>query len=88
MAVAGTRIKAMNNQNRNLTRGRLEKDLKKADERLESYLRQIDDADAEDPDGGPVVADLQGKIAKLRERRAALDARRSIWRKAVEGSCP
>ncbi len=58
----GTRIKAVNNVNRNFTRAKLERELKSAEERLERYLRQMDEADADDAGGGPVV-DLEGKIA-------------------------
>ena len=71
VAVDGTRIKAVNNVNRNFTRAKLERELKSAEERLECYLRQMDEADA-DATGGGVVVDLEGKIAALRERRATL----------------
>ena len=71
LAVDGTRIKAVNNVNRNFTRAKLERELKSAEGRLERYLRQMDEADADDTGGG-VVVDLEGKIAALRERRATL----------------
>ena len=71
LAVDGTRIKAVNNVNRNFTRAKLERELNSAEERLERYLRQMDEADADDTGGG-VVVDLEGKIAALRERRATL----------------
>ena len=71
LAVDGTRIKAVNNVNRNFTRAKLERELNSAEERLERYLRQMDEADADDAGGGAVV-DLEEKIAALRERRATL----------------
>jgi len=71
VAVDGTRIKAVNSVKRNFTRARLERELKRADERLERYLKQMDEADAGDAGGG-AVADVEGKIAALRERREAL----------------
>ena len=37
VAVDGTRIKTMNNPNRNFTRAKLQRELEKADERLERY---------------------------------------------------
>ncbi len=46
MAVDGPRIKAVNNVNRNFTQAKLERELKRADERLEHYLRDLDEADA------------------------------------------
>ena len=76
VAVDGTRIKAVNNPNRNFTRAKLKKELEKADERLDRYLKQMDEADADDSSGSVAVTDLQGKVAAIRERRAALSARR------------
>ena len=70
LAVDGTRIKAVNNVNRNFTRAKLERELNSAEERLERYMRQMDEADADD--AGGAVVDLEGKIAALRERRATL----------------
>jgi len=43
MAVDGTRIKAVNNKDRNFTRGSLEKFIAAADERLDDYLHRLDD---------------------------------------------
>ena len=60
LAVDGTRIKAVNNVNRNFTRAKLERELNSAEERLERYLRQMDEADADDTGGG-VVVDLEGR---------------------------
>lgn len=82
VAVDGTRIKAVNNVHRNFTRAKLERELKSAEERLERYLGQMDEADAEDDGGDGAVADLQGKIAALRERRATLRE----YRDKLEGS--
>ena len=59
LAVDGTRIKAVNNVNRNFTRARLERELKSAEERLERYLRQMDEADADDTGGGVVGYNVQ-----------------------------
>ena len=76
VAVDGTRIKAVNNPNRNFTRAKLERELERADERLDRYLKQMDEADADDSGGSASVTDLQRKIAAIRERRTALSARR------------
>ena len=76
VAVDGSRIRAVNNVNRNFTRVKLANELKQADERLDRYLRQMDEADADDPGCSAAVTDLQGKIAAIRERRATLRAHR------------
>src|ERR1700691_1732762 len=45
LAVDGTRIKAVNNKDRNFTRNSLEKFIRAADERLADYLERLDDAE-------------------------------------------
>ena len=75
VAVDGTRIKAVNNRDRNFTHNKLRRELQRADERLERYLKQMDEADTEDSDGRlRRVEELDRKIAALRERRASLEA--------------
>ncbi len=84
LAVDGTRIKAVNNVNRNFTRAKLERELSSAEERLERYLRQMDEADADDAGGGAVV-DLEAKIAALRERRTTLEGYRDKLEESGRG---
>ena len=43
LAVDGTRIKAVNNKDRNFTRNSLQDFIRAADERLDDYLRRLDD---------------------------------------------
>ena len=75
LAVDGTRIKAVNSRERNFTRANLKHRLKKVDERLERYLKEMDEADAQDPGGSTAsVNDLASKIESLRQRRATLQA--------------
>jgi len=45
LAVDGTRIKAVNNKDRNFTRNSLETFIRAADERLVDYLRRLDECD-------------------------------------------
>src|SRR5471032_1479183 len=45
LAVDGTRIKAVNNKDRNFTRASLEKFIRTSDERLAAYLKRLDDGD-------------------------------------------
>lgn len=77
IAVDGTRIKAVNNRDRNFTRAKLKAHLQRVDERLDRYLDQMNEADADDAGCSAVaVPDLQDKITSLRKRREALEAHR------------
>ena len=70
LAVDGTRIKAVNNKDRNFTRASLAEFIRLADAKLDDYLRRLDGADAaEAPAGGARVENLAEKIAAIRERR-------------------
>ena len=70
IAVDGTRIKAVNNKDRNFTRASLTRFIAQADARLADYLGRLDQGDAaEGRVGGSRTANLAEKIAALRERR-------------------
>src|ERR1051326_4823892 len=70
LAVDGTRIKAVNNKDRNFTRASLKEFIRLADARLDDYLQRLDHADAaETGTSGSRVANLAEKIAAVRERR-------------------
>jgi len=70
LAVDGTRIKAVNNKDRNFTRASLAEFIRLADEKLDDYLRRLDHSDAAEHDtGGARVENLAEKIAAVRERR-------------------
>jgi transposase len=70
LAVDGTRIKAVNNKDRNFTRASLTQFVKAADAKLEDYLQRLDKSDAtESTTGGSRVKNLTEKIAAIRERR-------------------
>src|ERR1700731_2890037 len=76
LAVDGTRIKAVNNKDRNFTRNSLAKFIRAADERLDDYLRRLDEGDVEEgqSSGGARTSNLAGKIAALREKRGRYGA--------------
>ena len=77
IAVDGTRIKAVNNRDRNFTRAKLKSQLQRIDKRLDHYLDQMNQADADDAGGSAVaVPDLQDKITSLRKRKEALETHR------------
>ena len=75
LAVDGTRIKAVNNKDRNFTRGALTKFIHEADKKLADYMKRLDegDADEERAEGGKG----RGKSgAKLAEKIAAIQGKR------------
>ena len=70
LAVDGTRIKAVNNKDRNFTRASLTEFIKLADAKLDDYLQRLDQSDASEiTTGGSRVKDLAEKIATIRQRR-------------------
>lgn len=72
LAVDGTRIKAVNNKDRNFTRAALTKFIREADERLTEYMKRLDDGDAQEKNtgsGGPRAQNLAEKIAAIKGKR-------------------
>ena len=70
LAVDGTRIKAVNNKDRNFTRASLAQFLKLADAKLADYLHRLDQGDVtENGTTGSRVENLAEKIAAIRKRR-------------------
>src|SRR5947209_16616631 len=70
LAVDGTRIKAVNNKERNFTRASLTKFVELADTKLDDYLQRLDQSDvAENKTSGSRVENLAEKIAAIRARR-------------------
>jgi transposase len=76
LAVDGTRIKAVNNKDRNFTRSSLQAFIRAADERLNEYLERLDHSDVEDgaTRGGARTKNLAEKIAALGEKRGRYQA--------------
>ena len=74
LAVDGTRIKAVNAKDRNFTKTGVTKAIREADERLERYLKQMDEGDSTDKaagaDGGGGLEDKLGeKIESIKAKR-------------------
>ena len=79
VAVDGTRIKAVNNKDRNFTRGALTTRVREADEKLAKYMGRLDAGDAdEEPASSGIGMDRDG--GKLAEKIAAIGARRDRHR--------
>jgi transposase len=75
LAVDGTRIKAVNNKDRNYTRGALTKFIREADEKLADYMKRLDESDADEEK----VANGNGsgrRDGKLAEKIAAIKGKR------------
>lgn len=71
LAVDGTRIKAVNNKDRNFTRGALTRFIREADEKLAAYMKRLDEGDADEEHVGNGRGD-----GKLAEKIAAIGAKR------------
>ena len=80
IAVDGTRIKAVNNRDRNFTRATLKRDLQRIDDQLERYLEQMNEADANAASGGGnSVADSAKPNAQVSWSTDRQSARAKIW---------
>src|SRR5205807_8410781 len=85
LAVDGTRIKAVNNKDRNFTTGSLQKFIEAADKKLEDYLKRLDAGDAEErATGGSRGENRTEKIEALRKKRSEYAAHRSALEKSGE----
>src|ERR1700723_2245904 len=76
LAVDGTRIKAVNNKDRNSTPASLREFIRTADERLNEYLERLDHGDVEDgaTGGGARTKNRAEKIAAFGEKRGRYQA--------------
>lgn len=80
VAIDGSKFKAVNNRDRNFTRGKMERRLAQIEESVARYLHQLDSADRQEPSPALTTRTtrLREKIARLRQemdRLAALEAR-------------
>ena len=75
LAVDGTRIKAVNSKDRNFTKNSLAKFIKAVDERLDEYLKRLDEDDAtEVGTDGSRTKNLAEKIEALQAKRGRYGA--------------
>ena len=85
LAVDGTRIKAVNNKDRNFTTGSLQKFIAAADKKLDDYLKRLDAGDAEErATGGSRVKNLAEKIEALNKKRGEYAAHLAALEKSGE----
>ena len=84
-AVDGTRIKAVNNKDRNFTTGSLQKFVEAVDKKLEDYLKRLDAGDAEEcATSGSRVKNLAEKIEALKKKRGEYAANLTALEKSGE----
>ena len=72
LAIDGTKVKAVNAADQNWTQTKLEKQAARLETRLGEYLAALEQADRDEaprPAAAPTAAQLQEKIARLRERQ-------------------
>jgi transposase len=72
VAIDGSKFKAVNAKERNFTQDKLAQLLQQIDQRVTSYLQELDGQDHQDEagtPGGAVADNVQGKIAALQQRQ-------------------
>ena len=69
LAVDGSKFRASNSRKRNYSAAKLKALIEKADERIEEYLKQLDEGDIEEEAKAVTVDALNKKIEKLKEIR-------------------
>ncbi len=76
VAIDGSKFKAVNSRDRNVTRGKMKRRLKEAENSVERYLQQLDSADRQEPSVARTMkkARLTDKIAMLKEETKRLRA--------------
>jgi transposase len=75
VGIDGSKFRAVNGKERNYTERRLTKRLQWIEEKIEKYLRALQQGDAaEDAAQSPTGAELQAKIATLQERQRKYEA--------------
>jgi len=73
VAIDGSKFKASNNRARNVTQRQLKRQLKDLDQKIDTYLHDLDDSDESEPDTPKLSAqELREKIEALKARRGQL----------------
>ena len=86
LAVDGTRIKAVNNMDKNFTRNSLEKFIKAVDERLEEYLKRLTKAMSRKPERTVRASRILLKRSRRCARSVVVTAR--CWRNSRKAARP
>jgi transposase len=71
VAIDGTKFKAVNSKRRNYSQKALQRAIREADEKIRSYLAELDRADRDEPGEAKLSAEeLREKISTLKQRKA------------------
>src|SRR5712672_2912772 len=75
VAIDGSKFKAVNNRDRNITRAKMERRMAQIEESVARYLQQLDTADRQEPSEALKIktSRLKEKIAKLKEQMQRLE---------------
>ena len=74
VAIDGSKFKAVNSRERNFTKGKLKSLAKRADAKIERYLQELDENDAQETDSKKLTREeLQEKIEWLKRRKGTYD---------------
>jgi len=70
IAIDGSKFKAVNSKQRNFTKAKMKKALKRIDEKIEQYLSELDASDEVETDvHKPTAEELKEKIRQLKQRK-------------------
>jgi transposase len=84
LAVDGTRIKAVNNKDKNFTRNSLAKFISEADEKLADYMKRLDQSDAAEDEAGGGSGNSDSKLTK---KIAAIKGKRDRHKALLDDLC-
>ncbi|WP_246082601.1 hypothetical protein [Rubellimicrobium rubrum] len=84
VAVDGTRIKAVNNKDRNVIRAALTTFVEQADEKLARYLKRLDEGDADEDEANTGGRGPSHKDPRLVEKLAAVRGKRERHKALLE----
>jgi transposase len=70
VAIDGSKFKAVNSKRRNFNEKKLERAIRAIDEKIESYLKELDEQDEQEPEvKSPTATELQEKVQQLKDRK-------------------
>jgi transposase len=85
VAIDGSKMKAVNNRDKNYTAAKVQSRMKQVQDNIDRYLEELDRADREESDiVEPKAARLKEKIGRLRDQMRALEAREEEVRLAPD----
>ena len=84
LAIDGTKMKAQNARDQNWSQSKLEKQLERAQEKMDEYLKALDEADAQESVVPEKVTGLKAKIEQWKKREVTARERLEILERTKE----